>query len=156
MNVGDSLPELFIEATNGYSNQLSALKGQWLIFYFYPKDATAGCTVEAQDFRDLTASFKQKNAQIFGISRDSLKSHESFKAKQALPFELISDASEALCLAFDVIKMKSMYGKTVRGIERSTFIIDPQGTIQKIWRKVSVKGHAEEVLSTLESLQAST
>ena len=126
----------------------------WLILYFYPKDSTPGCTLEGQEFRDKYPEFKNLNAEILGISRDSLKSHENFKAKQSFPFELISDNNEALCELFDVIKMKSMYGKQVRGIERSTFLIDPAGKIRHGWRKVSVKGHVEDVLNTLKSLSA--
>jgi peroxiredoxin Q/BCP len=117
------------------------------------KDSTPGCTLEGQDFRDHHQEFAARNTEVFGISRDSLKSHENFKAKQQFPFELISDSDEQLCQQFDVIKMKSMYGKQVRGIERSTFIIDPEGTVRHEWRKVSVKGHVVEVLEMLKSLQ---
>ena len=134
------------------SISLSDYKGQYLVLYFYPKDSTPGCTLEGQAFRDHYAKFKDLNAEVLGVSRDSLKSHENFKCKQELPFELISDADEMLCNAFDVIKMKNMYGKQVRGIERSTFLIDPDGKIIKEWRKVSVKGHCEDVLQVLENL----
>lgn len=123
-------------------------------FYFYPKDSTPGCTTESQDFRDAYPQFKALNAEIFGISRDSLKSHENFKCKQEFPFELISDKEEILCKKFDVIKMKTMYGKQVRGIERSTFLIDPQGILRQEWRKVNVKGHVDEVMNTLKQLQS--
>ena len=123
-----------------------------LVLYFYPKDSTPGCTQEGQDFRDNYAKFKALNAEILGVSRDSMKSHENFKCKQEFPFELISDTDEALCKAFDVIKMKNMYGKQVQGIERSTFLIDPDGKIVKEWRKVSVKGHCEAVLAALQGI----
>jgi peroxiredoxin Q/BCP len=134
------------------SISLADFKGKYLVLYFYPKDSTPGCTLEGQAFRDNYAKFKALNAEILGVSRDSLKSHENFKCKQAFPFELISDADESLCNAFDVIKMKNMYGKQVRGIERSTFLIDPDGKVVKEWRKVSAKGHCEEVLQTLQDL----
>ena len=150
MNVDESVPDFAFAATSGLNAHLSDYQGQTIVLYFYPKDATPGCTTEGQDFRDAYPQFQALNAQIFGISRDSLKSHENFKAKQNFPFELISDPDEQLCQLFDVIKMKSMYGKQVRGIERSTFIIDPQGKLIKEWRKVSVKGHVDEVLSALK------
>ncbi|WP_454781393.1 peroxiredoxin [Legionella sp. WA2022007384] len=150
MNVGESVPDFAFAATSGLNVHLSDYKGQTVVLYFYPKDATPGCTTEGQDFRDAYPQFQALKVQIFGISRDSLKSHENFKAKQNFPFELISDPDEQLCQLFDVIKMKSMYGKQVRGIERSTFIIDPQGKLIKEWRKVSVKGHVAEVLSALK------
>lgn len=150
MNIGESVPNFAFKATSGLNAHLNDYLGQHVVFYFYPKDATPGCTMEGQDFREAYSKFIALNTQIFGISRDSLKSHEQFKAKQNFPFELISDSDEQLCQMFDVIKMKSMYGKQVRGIERSTFIIDPQGTLIKQWRKVNVKGHVEEVLSALK------
>lgn len=149
MNTGQQLPDFTFNATSEVSGRLSDYKGQTVILYFYPKDATPGCTTEGQDFRDAYDQFKTKNAVIFGISRDSLKSHESFKTKQNFPFELISDTDETLCALFDVIKMKNMYGKQVRGIERSTFLIDGNGALQKEWRKVKVKGHVQEVLDAL-------
>lgn len=150
MNIGEPVPNFTFTATNGVSGQLSDYQGQFVVLYFYPKDATPGCTTEGQDFRDAYSQFQALNTQIFGISRDSLKSHENFKAKQNFPFELITDQEEHLCQLFDVIKMKSMYGKQVRGIERSTFIIDPEGKLIKEWRKVSVKGHVEAVLDSLK------
>lgn len=152
MKANDAVPNFEFKATNNLSAQLNDYKGQTVVLYFYPKDATPGCTTEGQDFRDAYPQFQALNTQIFGISRDSLKSHENFKAKQNFPFELISDSEEQLCQLFDVIKMKSMYGKQVRGIERSTFIIDNEGVLKHEWRKVSVKGHVEEVLNTLRSL----
>jgi peroxiredoxin Q/BCP len=128
------------------------LKGQLSVLYFYPKDSTPGCTTESQDFSRLHAEFAALGCQIFGVSRDSIKSHENFKAKQSMPFELISDPDEVLCNAFDVMKMKNMYGKQVRGVERSTFLIDQDGKLVAEWRKVKVPGHAEEVLEALKSL----
>jgi thioredoxin-dependent peroxiredoxin len=139
-------------ATSNIDVSLAALKGNNVVIYFYPKDSTPGCTTEGQDFRDLHDQFKQQDTVIFGVSKDSLRSHENFKAKQAFPFELICDESEALCQLFDVIKEKSMYGKTFMGIERSTFVIDKEGVLRKEWRKVKVKGHAEEVLKTVQEL----
>ena len=152
MKTGDVVPDFEFTATNNLVGRLSDYKGQDVILYFYPKDATLGCTTEGQDFRDSYSQFKDLNAQIFGISRDSLKSHENFKAKQNFPFELISDSDEQLCQLFDVIKMKSMYGKQHLGIERSTFLIDKTGILRQEWRKVSVKGHVEEVLNALKSM----
>lgn len=148
MELGQKVPNFQFNASNNLSANLSDYLGQYVILYFYPKDATPGCTTEGQDFRDAYQQFKALNAEIFGVSRDSLKSHEHFKTKQNFPFELISDSEEQLCSLFDVIKMKSMYGKQVRGIERSTFIISPEGVLIKAWRKVSVKGHVAEVLAS--------
>lgn len=155
MQIGDKVPDFAFTATHDVHGHLHDYQGQHVVLYFYPKDATPGCTTEGQDFRDAYLKFQELNTQIFGISRDNLKSHENFKAKQNFPFELISDSEEHLCQLFDVIKMKSMYGKQVRGIERSTFIIDPQGILTHEWRKVSVKGHVEEVLKTLGSVYIS-
>lgn len=153
MNIGEKAPSVRFKATNGLDTTFDRYHGQWLIIYFYPKDATPGCTIESCDFRDYEKDFSLLNATIIGVSRDSLPSHEKFKAKQNLSFELISDSEEILCQLFDVIKMKSMYGKQVRGIERSTFIIDPNGLIRYVWRKVSVKEHVQEVLNQLKTLQ---
>lgn len=152
MKIGDKVTSSQFNATNGLQAKLSDFQGKWLILYFYPKDSTPGCTIEGQEFRDAYSVLQAFNADVLGISRDSLKSHENFKCKQQFPFELISDQEETLCQLFDVIKMKSMYGKQVRGIERSTFIIDPNGILKHEWRKVTVKGHVAEVLKTLESL----
>ncbi|MFO2553412.1 peroxiredoxin [Legionella pneumophila serogroup 1] len=152
MKIGEMVPDFAFNATNNVQGHLNDYKGQITVLYFYPKDATPGCTTEGQDFRDAYSQFKDLNTVIFGISRDSLKSHEQFKSKQNFPFELISDSNETLCQMFDVIKMKSMYGKQVRGIERSTFIINAQGVLTHEWRKVNVKGHVEEVLDTVRSL----
>ena len=144
---GFSLP-----ATGEQTISLSKLKGSHVVLYFYPKDSTPGCTREGQDFRDLYGKFKRQNAIILGVSRDSIKSHDNFKAKQAFPFDLLSDAEEELCQLFDVIKMKTMYGKQVRGIERSTFLIDDKGVLRQEWRKVKVEGHAEQVLDAVRQL----
>lgn len=132
--------------------RLADLAGKTLVIYFYPKDSTPGCTTEAQQFRDLYPEFVQAGCVVAGVSRDSLRSHENFKAKQALPFELLSDTDEALCTQFAVIKMKSMYGKQVRGIERSTFVIDGEGMLRREWRGVKVKDHAQEVLDFVKTL----
>jgi peroxiredoxin Q/BCP len=140
-------------ATNQLKGSLADYQGKWVVLYFYPKDATPGCTQEGQDFRDLYSQFKMINCEVFGISRDSLNAHHKFKEKESFPFELISDADEDMCQAFNVIKEKNMYGKKVFGIERSTFIIDPQGKIAHEWRGVKVPGHVQEVLDTLIHLQ---
>lgn len=153
MNIGDKLPSLAYTATNEVTGNLQNTHGKWLVIYFYPKDATPGCTTEGQNFRDAYKKFNQLHCDILGVSRDSLSSHDKFKCQQEFPFELISDEKETLCQAFDVIKMKSMYGKQVRGIERSTFIIDPKGVLRHAWRKVKVPGHVDDVLQTLKSLQ---
>lgn len=145
-------PDFSLPATGGGTVALSALRGSKTVLYFYPKDNTPGCTNETADFRDHHAAFRSAGCEVFGISRDSLKSHENFKAKLDLPFELISDSEEAACNAFGVIKMKNMYGKQVRGIERSTFVIDADGRIAKEWRGVKVPGHVEEVLEYVRSL----
>ncbi len=145
------IPDFTAEATDG-AFSITALRGQKVVLYFYPKDDTPGCTSESIAFRDLFAPFTQAGAVIVGISRDSLKSHEAFKAKYALPFELIADTDEALCTLFDVIKIKKMYGKAVRGVERSTFLIDKRGGLRREWRGVKVAGHVEAVLEAVQSL----
>jgi peroxiredoxin Q/BCP len=150
--IGDEVPDFEADATGIGKVRLSDLRGQPVVLYFYPKDKTSGCTLESQNFRDLHARFQRAGARVFGISRDSLKSHESFKCDEALPFELISDPDEELCTLFDVIRMKNMYGKQVRGIERSTFLIDAEGRLRQEWRKVKVEGHAEEVLEAVKAL----
>ena len=142
----------FTAAATGGPFKLSAHKGHPVVLYFYPKDNTPGCTIEGADFRDLYKQFTKIGAVIAGVSRDSLRSHEGFKAKMEFPFELISDADEKLCAQFDVIKMKNMYGKKVRGIERSTFLIGPDGSLVREWRGVRVPGHAEEVLTAVKTL----
>jgi len=150
--IGDSVPDFQCTATGNKSFRLSDFRGQYLVIYFYPKDNTPGCTKEGQDFRDLSKEFSVLNASILGVSRDSVRSHDGFKDKQAFPFDLISDGDEKLCQLFDVIKTKNMYGKQVLGIERSTFLLDPNGVLIKEWRKVKVKQHVEEVLQTLQAL----
>jgi len=142
----------FSAASTGGEFKLSACKDSTVVLYFYPKDNTPGCTTEGQDFAALHAKFAKAGALVLGISRDSLKSHAGFKAKMGFPFELLSDPDEALCTLFDVMKMKNMYGKQVRGIERSTFIIDAAGKLVREWRGVKVPGHAEEVLAAVSAL----
>ena len=141
-----------LPATGPTPFRLSAQRGKTVVLYFYPKDSTPGCTTEAQQFRDLHADFLAAGCVLAGVSRDSLRSHENFKTKQALPFELISDTDETLCQRFGVIKEKKLYGKLVRGIERSTFVIDGQGVLRREWRGVKVPGHVEEVLAFVQSL----
>ena len=153
ISVGQSVPEFSAQATSGQQVQLSALHGNQVVLYFYPKDSTPGCTTEGQDFRDLYRDFQAANTLIFGVSRDSLKSHENFRGKQSLPFELISDKDETLCQLFDVIKLKKLYGKEYLGIERSTFLIDSQGMLQQEWRGLKVAGHAAEVLQAAQALR---
>ena len=142
-------------ATSGQQVSLSALKGQQVVIYFYPKDSTPGCTTEGQDFRDQHAAFQAANTVVFGVSRDGMRSHENFKCKQAFPFELISDKDEALCQLFDVIKLKKLYGKEYLGIDRSTFLIDAQGVLRREWRGVKVPGHVDEVLAAAQALNKS-
>lgn len=150
--VGKSVPKFALEATGGRPFTPENLSGHTTVLYFYPKDATPGCTVEGQDFTKLHKQFEAANAQIFGVSRDSMKSHEKFRANQKYSFDLVSDEDEKLCKIFDVIKMKNMYGRKVRGIERSTFVIGSDGKVVKEWRGVRVPGHAEEVLEFVRSL----
>ncbi len=140
------------EATGDKTISLKELRGNNVVIYFYPKDATPGCTLEGQDFRDLHKSFSKANTVIFGVSKDSIASHEKFKEKQQFPFDLLSDPDEKLCKKFDVIKEKNMYGKKYMGIERSTFLIDADGKLREEWRKVKVKGHAEAVLEAARGL----
>lgn len=146
------IPDFSLPATSNTVFRLSDKTGKVVVIYFYPKDSTPGCTTESQQFRDLHEAFAAVNAEILGISRDSLKSHENFKSKQALPFELGSDTDEAVCNLFGVMKLKNMYGKQVRGIERSTFVIDGSGVLRREWRGVKVPGHAEEVLNFVKTL----
>lgn len=145
-------PDISLPATGDQTINLAGLKGQPVVVYFYPKDSTPGCTNETRDFGTLHPEFEKLGCTVFGVSRDSIKSHENFRAKLETPFHLISDADEALCNAFDVIKMKNMYGKQVRGIERSTFVIDKDGNICQEWRKVKVDGHAAAVLDFVKTL----
>ncbi|MDT4291363.1 peroxiredoxin [Methylomonas sp. MO1] len=149
--LGSAVPDFEIAATGEKTVKLRDYRGKKVVLYFYPKDNTPGCTQEGQGFRDNIEQFNQLNAVILGVSRDSVKMHEGFKCKQEFPFDLLSDQDESLCNLFDVIKMKSMYGKQVRGIERSTFVIDEHGVLVKEWRKVQVKTHIAEVLDYLQS-----
>jgi peroxiredoxin Q/BCP len=153
VTLGKKVPPFSAAATGEQTISLAALKGKNLVLYFYPKDSTPGCTTEGQGFRDHYAEFQSLNTEILGVSRDSLKSHENFKAKQAFPFELLSDNDETLCRLFDVIKEKNMYGKKVMGIERSTFLIDGMGILRAEWRKVKVAGHVDEVLNRIKELE---
>lgn len=152
ISINAKIPDFQASTTGDKLIKLSDLQGKNVVLYFYPKDNTPGCTQEGQDFRDRYAEFEAQDTLIFGISRDSLRTHENFKAKHEFPFELISDADETLCGLFDVIKMKNMYGKKVRGIERSTFLINKKGILAAEWRKVKVKVHIEEVLNALNEI----
>ena len=149
---GKAVKDFSLPSTGGGSFKLSDQRGKKLVVYFYPKDNTPGCTVEGADFRDCHAAFRKAGAEVVGVSRDSLKSHEGFKAKMQFPFELLLDADEIACTLFGVMKMKNMYGKKVRGIERSTFVLDRVGVIAREWRGVKVPGHVEEVLSFVKTL----
>ncbi|GIL04674.1 MAG: peroxiredoxin [Burkholderiaceae bacterium] len=146
------VPDFTAESTGGPFS-LAALDGRALVLYFYPKDNTPGCTTEGQDFAASYAKFRKAEAEVVGVSRDSLKSHESFRRKMGFPFELISDPDEKLCTLFGVIKMKNMYGKQVRGIERSTFLIDGAGRLRREWRGVKVPGHVDDVLAAVQALK---
>lgn len=148
----NNIADFSLPATDGQTFTLSAARGKHLVIYFYPKDNTPGCTTEAQQFRDLYAGFKNANCEVVGVSRDSIKSHENFKAKFTLPFALLSDADETVCNLFGVMKQKSMYGKKVRGIERSTFVFDKEGTLRHEWRALKADGHAQEVLDFVTTL----
>ena len=150
--LGKKVPAFSIPATGETTFRLSDHQGHPVVLYFYPKDNTPGCTVEGTDFRDLHEEFSKRGAVVAGISRDTLKSHEGFKAKMGFPFPLLSDADEKLCTLFGVIKMKNMYGKKVRGIERSTFVVDGNGVLAREWRGVKVPGHAAEVLAFVRTL----
>ncbi len=145
-------PDFALSATGGTTFNLSERKGRGVVLYFYPKDNTPGCTTEGQDFSALYAQFQALGWDVFGISRDSLKAHENFKAKFAFPFQLLADVDEQVCELYGVMKLKNMYGKQVRGIERSTFAITPDGRIARAWRGVKVPNHAQEVLTFVSSL----
>ena len=155
LNIGDAVTDFDALSTGAKAFKLSDFRGQNIVIYFYPKDHTPGCTQEGIAFRDAYEKFTDLNAVILGVSRDSIKMHESFKAKQAFPFDLLSDPDEVLCTLFDVIKMKAMYGKQVRGIERSTFLIDSNGMLIHEWRKVKVKNHCEDVLTVISAVSES-
>ncbi|WJN60878.1 peroxiredoxin [Pseudomonas sp. SO81] len=152
VSIDQPVADFSAAATSGQQVSLSALKGQQVVIYFYPKDSTPGCTTEGQGFRDQYAAFNAANTLVFGVSRDGLKSHENFKCKQEFPFELISDKDEALCELFDVIKLKKLYGKEYLGIDRSTFLIDANGVLRREWRGVKVPGHVDEVLAAAQAL----
>jgi peroxiredoxin Q/BCP len=158
IEVGKLLPKstlaLPLALSGGTTTRLSDYRGEWLVLYFYPKDSTPGCTTEGIDFNASLPKFRKLGATILGVSRDSLKSHQNFCAKQGFRFELVSDAEEALCKAFDVIKPKKLYGREYVGIERSTFLIDPNGRVAQAWRAVKVPGHAQAVLDALRAAQA--
>ena len=146
-------PDFELPATGGLTFRPGAAKGKPLVLYFYPKDNTPGCTSEGQQFRDLYPELQKLGCAVYGVSRDSMKSHESFKAKMGFPFELLSDGEETACKLYDVIKMKNMYGRKVRGIERSTFVIDAKGILRREWRGVKVPGHAREVFEFVKTLK---
>lgn len=150
--VGKPVPDIEVQATDNQTFKLSDLKGRNVVLYFYPKDNTPGCTTEGQDFRDQHDAFRKLKTEVFGVSRDSLKSHEGFKAKQCFPFDLISDPDEKLCQLFDVIKEKSLYGRKYLGIDRSTFIIDKKGILRREFRGVKVAGHVAAVLADIKKL----
>ena len=153
VKAGHPVPNFTAAATSGTTFQLSDYTGKSnIVIYFYPKDSTPGCTTEGQNFRDLYDEFQQHDTVIFGVSRDSMKRHENFKAKQEFPFELISDEDETVCKLFDVIQLKKLYGREYMGIVRSTFLIDKEGILRKEWRGVKVKGHANEVLEAVKAL----
>ena len=152
VRIGQAVASFNLPATGDQTLTLEDFKGQHRVVYFYPKDSTPGCTREGQDFRDQYESFRAAGTDIVGVSRDSLKSHENFKAKQGFPFELISDAEEILCKQFDVIREKNMYGRKFMGVVRSTFLIDADGVLREEWRKVRVPGHVEAVLEAVHKL----
>jgi thioredoxin-dependent peroxiredoxin len=148
------VPDFTLPATDGVDFQLSAARNKTLVIFFYPKDNTPGCTMESQQFRDLYAEFRKADCEVVGISRDSIKSHENFKSRFTLPYALLSDAEEKVCELFGVMKLKNMYGKQVRGIERSTFVLDRDGKLRKEWRGLKADGHAKEVLEFVRTLSA--
>lgn len=150
--VGRKAPDLTLDATGDQRIRLKDLRGSKVVLYFYPKDMTPGCTIESVDFQSQLARFKRAGAIVLGVSRDNLSSHERFREKQGLRFDLLSDPDEVACRAFEVIREKNMYGRKVMGIERSTFLIDDTGTLRQEWRKVKVAGHVDEVLAAVEAL----
>ncbi|AXK71967.1 peroxiredoxin [Lysobacter sp. TY2-98] len=153
IDIGDTVPDLPLALSSDITRKLSDYRGHWLVLYFYPKDSTPGCTTEGIDFNSLLDQFKRADATVIGVSRDSVKSHKNFCAKQGFRFDLASDADSAICDAFDVIKPKKLYGRDYVGIERSTFLIDPKGRVAHVWRPVKVPGHADAVLAKLRELQ---
>jgi len=152
VSIGKKVRNFRLPATGDREISLSDLKGKKVVIYFYPKDNTPGCTREGQDFSDNIRRFRARNTVVLGVSRDSIRTHESFREKQSFPFDLLSDEDEKLCRQFDVIREKNMYGRKVVGIERSTFLIDEKGVLRKEWRKVKVDGHVEEVLDAIKAL----
>jgi peroxiredoxin Q/BCP len=148
-DIGTKVPALAGLTGDSSELKLASLKGQWVVVYFYPRDSTPGCTSEARDFRDLYLQFQQRRAQVIGVSRDSVKSHANFTAKQQLPFALIADPDETWCQAFDVIHEKMLYGKRYMGVVRSTFLINPEGKLVQEWRNVKIAGHAQSVLDAI-------
>jgi len=152
ITIGSKVPDFTLPATGDREVKLKKLKGRNVVLYFYPKDSTPGCTTEGHEFSELHDEFSKLKTEILGVSRDSIKSHENFKAKQNFPFDLISDQDETLCQMFNVIREKNMYGKKVMGIERSTFLIDAKGVLRQEWRKVKAAGHAAEVLEAVKEL----
>ena len=152
VSIGKKVPSFKLAATGDQTLKLSDFKGKKLVIYFYPKDNTSGCTTEGQNFRDNYGKFKRAKTMVLGVSRDSVKSHENFKAKQEFPFDLLSDDEEVLCNLFDVIKEKMNYGKKYMGIERSTFLLDEKGVLRQEWRKVKVASHVDEVLAAAKAL----
>jgi len=148
----ETIADFELAATGGATFKLSATRGKSLVIYFYPKDNTPGCTTESQQFRDLYEDFKKADCEVVGISRDNIESHEKFKAKFNLPFALLADSEETVCEQFGVIKLKNLYGKQVRGIDRSTFVLDKDNILRREWRSVKVDGHAQEVLQFVQSL----
>ena len=149
----EQTPAFEVQATDGKTISSEQLRGRPFVLYFYPRDNTPGCTAQSKDFRDRHAEFERRGVVVLGVSRDSLSSHEKFRSKFGFPFDLISDTDEALCGLFDVIKQKNMYGKKVRGIERSTFLFDSDGVLMHEWRKVKVRGHVNEVLEAVKALE---
>ncbi|MFM7048486.1 MAG: peroxiredoxin [Polynucleobacter sp.] len=152
IKIGQTMPMCEIPATSNLTFSPKAYQGKKLVLYFYPKDSTPGCTVEAGEFRDHIDAFNQANALVVGVSRDNLRSHENFRQKLGLPFELVADTEEKLCTIFNVIKMKNMYGKQIRGVDRSTFLFDSKGVLQKEWRGIKVTGHVAEVLTAAKAM----
>lgn len=152
VKLGSKVPDFCLPATGGREIALSDYLGKRVVVYFYPKDSTPGCTTEGQDFRDSIHTFRRRNTVILGISRDSVKAHENFKSRQQFPFDLLSDKDEQACRLFDVIREKTMYGRKVMGVERSTFLIDERGILRREWRKVSVAGHVAAVLDAIREL----
>jgi peroxiredoxin Q/BCP len=150
--LGKAVPDFSLPSTGGSPFSPGDARGKKLVLYFYPKDNTPGCTQQGSDFRDRYSAFKRAGCEIYGISRDSLKSHESFRSKMKFPFHLLSDGDEEVCTRFGVMKLKNMYGKKVRGIERSTFVVDAKGAVAREWRGVKVPGHVEEVLNFVKAL----